>query len=108
MKKFVSLLLVVLLACGVMASASAELLGPGNVTLKRLSVNVGFDVNEDQNGKNYQKTTGYDVEYYSMPAKDADQKVLLDLGSGSATYDIEVHDEYEAHAGFQQPVDAFE
>ena len=79
MKKLVSLLLVVLLACGVMASASAELLGPGNVTLKRLSVNVGFDVNEDLNGKNYQKTTGYDVEYYSMPAKDADQKVLLDL-----------------------------
>ena len=63
MKKLVALLLVALLALGVMATASAELLGPGNVTLHRLSVNVGFDVNEDSNGKNYQKTTGYDVVY---------------------------------------------
>ena len=88
MKKLISLLLVALMAFGLMASASAELLGPGNVTLHRLSVNVGFDVNADLNAENYKKTTGYDVVYYSMPAKDYDQKVILDLGSGSATYDI--------------------
>lgn len=88
MKKLVSLLLVAILALGLTVSASAEFKGPGNVTLHRLGVNVGFDVNNDINAENYQKATGYEVVYYSQAAKDGDQKVLLDLSSGAAKYDI--------------------
>ena len=47
MKKLVSLLLVAVMMFAVMATASAELLGPGNVTLKRLGYTCPWDVNAD-------------------------------------------------------------
>lgn len=88
MKKILSLVLAIVLVMSLFASASAELLGPGNVTLHRLGVNVGFDPNDDLNGKNMQEYTGYTVEYYVTPAQDGDNKILMDVASKNAPYDI--------------------
>ena len=68
-------------------SSSAELLGPGNVTLKRLGFNVGFDVNTDYMVPLYKEVTGYDVEYYALPAQNADEKLLMEVASGK-DYDV--------------------
>ena len=68
--------------------AAAELKGPGNVTLHRLGTNVGFDVNNDINGKNFQEKTGYDVVYYTQPAQNADEKIQMELAGKTAPYDI--------------------
>ena len=46
MKKLVALLLATLMILAA-AGASAELLGPGNVTLKRLGYTCPWDVNND-------------------------------------------------------------
>lgn len=68
-------------------SSASELLGPGNVTLKRLGFNVGFDVNTDYMVPLYKEVTGYDVEYYALPAQNADEKLLMEVASGK-DYDI--------------------
>ena len=88
MKKLVSLLLAVVLMCSAAMVAAAELKGPGNVTLHRLGTNVGFDVNNDINGKNFQEKTGYDVVYYTQPAQNADEKIQMELAGKTAPYDI--------------------
>lgn len=69
------------------AGAESELLGPGNVTLKRLGYNTGFDVNKDYMVPIIEESTGYHVEYSMLPAQDADQKLLMDVASG-ADYDV--------------------
>lgn len=63
------------------------LLGPGNVTLKRLGGNVGFDVNTDYMVPVIKEATGYDVEYFSLPAENADEKLLMEV-AGGADYDL--------------------
>ena len=63
-----------------------ELKGPGNVTLKRLGYNAAFDPNNDINADVLKQSTGYDVEYFMLPAENADEKLLMDI-SGGADYD---------------------
>ena len=60
--------------------------GPGNVTLKRLGYNTAFDPNTDINAKVLEESTGYHVEYFMLPAENADEKLLMDI-SGGADYD---------------------
>lgn len=64
-----------------------ELKGPGNVTLKRLGYNAAFDVNNDIIARVTEEATGYKVEYYALPAQNADEKLLMELASGK-DYDV--------------------
>ena len=68
-------------------TAASALKGPGNVTLKRLGGNVGFDVNTDYMVPVIEEATGYQVEYFSLPAENADQKLLMEV-AGGADYDV--------------------
>lgn len=61
--------------------------GPGNVTLKRLSYNIAWDPTTDIMVDILKETTGYDVEYYALPAENADEKLVMEV-SGGADYDI--------------------
>lgn len=63
-----------------------ELKGPGNVTLKRLGYNAAFDPNTDINAKVLEESTGYHVEYFMLPAENANEKLIMDV-SGGADYD---------------------
>lgn len=69
------------------AESTSALKGPGNVTLKRLGYNAGFDVNTCYMVPLYEESTGYKVEYYALPAQDADEKLLMEIASGK-DYDI--------------------
>ena len=60
--------------------------GPGNVTLKRLGYNVAWDPNTDINAQVLEEVTGYHVEYYKLPAENADEKLLMEI-SGGGNYD---------------------
>lgn len=64
-----------------------ELKGPGNVTLKRLGYNVAFDPNADIVAGVIEEATGYDVEYYVLPAENSDEKLIMEV-SGGSDYDI--------------------
>lgn len=64
-----------------------ELKGPGNVTLKRLGYNIAMDPNTDISGKVIEESTGYHVEYFKLPAENADEKLLMEV-SGGGDYDI--------------------
>ena len=61
--------------------------GPGNVTLKRLGYNVAWDPTTDIMVDVLKETTGYDVEYYALPAENADEKLVMEV-AGGASYDI--------------------
>lgn len=89
MKRTVSLILALLmLVCAVSAVADVpEIKGPGNVTLKSMYQNVAFDPNEDLCAKLIEESTGYHVEYYMLPAQNADEKLSMEAASG-ADYDI--------------------
>lgn len=95
MKKFIVVLLILACAFSVFAagskesegSSALELKGPGNVTLKRLGYNVAFDVNNDIIVDVTEKATGYKVEYYSLPAQNANEKLLMEIASGK-DYDV--------------------
>lgn len=87
MKKLVSLLLVAVMLFAVTATASAELLGPGNVTLKRLGYTCPWDVNADYMVPIMKEATGYDVEYFALPAEGADDKLFSEV-AGGADYDV--------------------
>jgi putative aldouronate transport system substrate-binding protein len=96
MKKVIMVLLVVSLAFPVFATGAtetkttapvAELKGPGNVTLKRLGYNVGFDVTKDISVRIMKEATGYDVEYFALPADNATEKLLIEVASGK-DYDL--------------------
>lgn len=90
MKKILSLILAALLCLAMFSAASAEapqLKGPGNVTLKRLGINVGFDVNANYMVPVIKEATGYDVEYFSLPAENADEKLMMEV-AGGADYDV--------------------
>ncbi len=61
--------------------------GPGNVTLKRLGYNVAWDPTSDLMVDVLKESTGYDVEYFILPAENADEKLVMEV-SGGADYDI--------------------
>ncbi len=82
-----ALMLAVLVAAPMAGAEAPALKGPGNVTLKRLGGNVGFDVNADYMVPVIKEATGYDVTYYSLPAENADEKLLMDV-AGGADYDV--------------------
>lgn len=69
------------------ATAVPELKGPGNVTLKRLGYNAAWDPNTDIIASVIKESTGYDAEYYMLPAENADEKLVMEV-SGGADYDI--------------------
>ena len=95
MKKVLMVLLCVLCVVSLYANGGKEvssvsepvLKGPGNVTLKRLGYNAGFDVNTDYMVPVIEEVTGYDVEYFALPAQNADEKLLMEVASGK-DYDI--------------------
>ncbi len=64
-----------------------ELKGAGNITLKRLGYNAPFDPNEDIISDLINELTGYDVEYYTLPADSADEKLVMEIAGGS-DYDL--------------------
>lgn len=79
-----------LFAAGAKEAASAgapQLKGPGKVTLKRLGYNVDFDVNKNYMVPIMEDVTGYKVEYFALPAQDADEKLVLEVASGK-DYDL--------------------
>ena len=95
MRKLLVVLLVLMCAFTISAAgrqeakspATTELKGPGNVTLKRLGYNVAFDVNKDIIVGVTEKATGYKVEYFALPAENADEKLLMEIASGK-DYDV--------------------
>lgn len=106
MRKFIALLLISLMVVGLVACGSpgvtttpsgstaatttekvSDLKGPGNVTLKRLGGNVGFDVNTSNIASVIKEATSYDVEYFMLPAENADEKLLMEV-AGGAEYDV--------------------
>lgn len=92
MKKILSVLLVVtlILSCFMAVSASAdvpELKGPGNVVLKRLGYSAAFDPNTDLCGTLIEEVTGYQAQYYMLPAENADEKLAMEV-TGGADYDV--------------------
>lgn len=83
------------LMCGILAASSVactvsaegtELKGPGNVALKRLGYNVAFDPNEDVVAGVIEDATGYEVEYFVLPAENTDEKLVMEV-AGGADYD---------------------
>lgn len=96
MKRFLLTLLVLVCALSLFAGGKSEsagnsgtmtLKGPGNVTLKRLGYNIGFDVNTSYMVPIMEESTGYKVEYFALPAENADEKLLMEVASGT-DYDI--------------------
>lgn len=95
MRKLLVVLLVLMCAFTISAAgrqeakspATTELKGPGNVTLKRLGYNVAFDVNKDIIVGVTEKATGYKVEYFALPAENANEKLLMEIASGK-DYDV--------------------
>ena len=83
MKKKVSLLLLAALLLSCVSFAYAD----EKPALKVLAFNAAFDANEDVNAKAVEDVTGYHVEYSMLPAENADQKLNVELASGSS-YDI--------------------
>ena len=103
MKKLALVLMALMCATTVFANGSKEtaapaaqskttsnvpaLKGPGNVTLKRLAGNASWDVNKDIICDVTKQSTGYDVEYYALPAENANEKLMMELASGKS-YDV--------------------
>lgn len=73
-------------ASGSGGQAPGELSGE-KPALKVLGFNAAFDPNKDLNAAEIEKVTGYKVEYFMLPAENADEKLNIDLSSGSS-YDI--------------------
>ena len=55
--------------------------------LRILGYNASFDPNADPIAKEIEDTTGYHVEYFMLPAENADEKLNVELSS-SSNYDI--------------------
>lgn len=91
MKKTLSLFLATLFILSLVPAVSLAdvpaLKGPGNVTLKRLGGNVGFDVNTNYMVPVMEEATGYKVEYFALPAQQADEKLMMEV-AGGADYDV--------------------
>lgn len=69
------------------AAEVPALKGPGNVTIKRLGYNVAFDPNEDPCASVIEDTIGYEVEYFTLPAENANEKLVMEV-AGGADYDV--------------------
>lgn len=87
MKKTALLIALVLLALTFPGSAALAELPPEKPTLKMLGFNAAFDPNADLNAREIEKTTGYQVEYFMLPAENANEKLNIELASGT-NYDI--------------------
>jgi len=61
--------------------------GPGNVTLRRLGYHVAFDVNKDIIVGVTEKVTGYHVEYFTLPAQNANERPPMEIVLGE-NYDV--------------------
>ncbi len=61
--------------------------GKGKPVLKVLGFNAGFDPNKDIMASAIEEATGYKVEYFMLPAENADEKLNIELSSGNS-YDI--------------------
>jgi len=68
------------------AAAQPETSGVKPV-LRVLGQNVGFDPNKDIMNQEITNITGYTVEYFTLPAENADEKLNIELSSG-ISYDI--------------------
>jgi len=93
MKKLAIVLMVMTCAFSLFAAgaketaATGELKGPGKVTLTRLGYNAGFDVNKNYMVPIIEDVTGYKVEYFELPAQNADEKLMMEVASGKE-YDL--------------------
>ncbi len=89
MKKTLAFLLALVLCMGtlpVLAEVPA-LKGPGNTIIKSMYQNVAFDPNTDLSAQLIEESTGYQAEYFMLPAENADEKLAMEATSG-ADYDI--------------------
>jgi len=68
------------------APASSEA-GGAKPELKVLAFNVGFDPNNDPVAKDIETTTGYKVNYTLLPKDNPEEKLNIEIASGS-NYDI--------------------
>lgn len=82
MKRFLAILLACLLA---MSVAVAE--GDDKTVIKMLMPHTSVDLNEDYVAKLMEEATGFKVEYYQLPAENADQALALEMASGT-DYDL--------------------
>lgn len=64
-----------------------EMVSDEKPVLRVLGQNVGFDPNKDIMNQEITKVTGYTVEYFTLPAENADEKLNIELSSGTS-YDI--------------------
>lgn len=84
MSRFSCLLLALVLILPVFASGA---LAEEKPVLKVLGFNAAFDPNDDINAREIEKVTGYKVEYSMLPAENANEKLNIELASGTS-YDI--------------------
>lgn len=73
MKKTLAFLLALVLCMGtlpVLAEVPA-LKGPGNTIIKSMYQNVAFDPNTDLSAQLIEESTGYQAEYFMLPAENA-------------------------------------
>lgn len=71
--------------------------GPGNVTLKRLGYNVAWDPTTDIMVDVLKETTGYDVEYYALPAENADEKLVMEVPAAPPMISSSAHPTSSRH-----------
>ena len=86
MRKGLKALLAMLLAL-IMVTPCLALAGETKPTLKVLGYNASFDPNADPIAKEIEDRTGYKAEYFMLPAQNANEKLNVELSSGSS-YDI--------------------
>ena len=89
MKKLVALLLAMLMLASILpltALAADEL-----PTLKVLGTWNGHDPNNDPTAKAIEEKTGYHVEYYMLPAENAVDNLLMQIGSGDRSERIRTY-----------------
>lgn len=86
MKKKLSILLAALFVISCL-TPMLQVFADDKPTLRMLGFNAAFDPNKDINAQAIKDVTGYNVEYYMLPAENADEKLNVELASGS-NYDI--------------------
>lgn len=79
--------LVVMMLVILMTASCLALADETKPTLKVLGYNASFDPNADPIAREIEEITGYKAEYFMLPAQNADEKLNVELSSGSS-YDI--------------------
>lgn len=77
-----ALVLVAALSMGVYAAGETEASAAELPTLKFLTQNFTFDLASEATATLLEELTGYQVEYFTLPADNPQQKLLLELSSG--------------------------